>query len=406
MTVPAPVAAVDLALPADPELMAGGAPDPRAQAARLTATGDPGAIRQLARRLVASGTEMDEAHLRSRQTQRAVAAGLVNDGSPVYDESTHLAALPAGFPDTGTALHDAGRRLTAVADELAAATAEVSGRLARLDADLNAWRRTWTAEVRAACGANGRIPVERLPALRARWTDVIGGMREAVDACGRAIAARIDRYDQLLGGCARLLGEARAALGGAPGPTAPAGPTATPVPGIRGETSGLPPPTPPTPGFAVLPGGPSILSQPVPIPVPALPDHPVAPPVGPAVTVVAPDLGLDRTAARPRPTVPSGPPPPNLAPPGAGRAGAFGQAKRDSGIPVSMPPTRVLPNLDRGGRLRPGRVYEFDVRVPDGDGDMRTVWIRDDAGGDSYPDDPRQDRGPHFNTMDKGHYDY
>ncbi len=49
----------------------------------------------------------------------------------------------------------------------------------------------------------------------------------------------------------------------------------------------------------------------------------------------------------------AGSPPPNLSPPGAGRAGAFRQAKRDSGVPVSQQP-RVRPNLDRRGNLQPG----------------------------------------------------
>ena len=43
--------------------------------------------------------------------------------------------------------------------------------------------------------------------------------------------------------------------------------------------------------------------------------------------------------------------PPNLSPPNSGRSGAFNEAKRNSGIPTSQQPSRVLPNRDRQGRL-------------------------------------------------------
>ena len=47
--------------------------------------------------------------------------------------------------------------------------------------------------------------------------------------------------------------------------------------------------------------------------------------------------------------------PPSLTPDGAGRAGAFRQAKRDSGVPTSASPTKVGPNVDRRGKVnRPG----------------------------------------------------
>jgi RHS repeat-associated protein len=96
--------------------------------------------------------------------------------------------------------------------------------------------------------------------------------------------------------------------------------------------------------------------------------------------------------------------PPNLSPPGAGRRGAFNQAKRDAGVPTSKSPDRVTPNLDRRGNPQPGRVYEFDV--PAEGGGTRTVRIRDDAGGHNFGSNNPQNRGPHFNTPDGGHYDY
>lgn len=95
--------------------------------------------------------------------------------------------------------------------------------------------------------------------------------------------------------------------------------------------------------------------------------------------------------------------PASLSPPGAGRHGAFHQAKRDSGIPVSQQPTRVGPNRDRSGQPQPGRIYEFDV--PAAGGSVKTIRIREDSGGHLYPD-PSQNRGPHFNTEEGGHYDY
>jgi HNH/Endo VII superfamily nuclease toxins/Pretoxin HINT domain len=96
--------------------------------------------------------------------------------------------------------------------------------------------------------------------------------------------------------------------------------------------------------------------------------------------------------------------PPNMSPEEARRQGAFNQAKRDSGIPTSQSPDRTLPNVDRRGNPQPGYIYEFDVPAPGGG--TRTVIIRDDAGGHTFPDDPTQDRGPHFNTENGDHYDY
>lgn len=93
--------------------------------------------------------------------------------------------------------------------------------------------------------------------------------------------------------------------------------------------------------------------------------------------------------------------PPNLSPPGAGRQGAFNQAKRDAGIPTSQQPVRT--RQDRNGN----REYDFEVPTPYG-GAPKTVTIRDDARGHNFgPNDP-QNRGPHFNGP-KGtntHYEY
>ncbi|MHC1723780.1 MAG: HNH/endonuclease VII fold putative polymorphic toxin [Aminipila sp.] len=88
--------------------------------------------------------------------------------------------------------------------------------------------------------------------------------------------------------------------------------------------------------------------------------------------------------------------PPNLTPEGAGRNGAFREAKRNSGIPVSEQPKSVTPAVDKRGNRIPGKDYNF------GDGKV----IRDHSGGHEFPDDPTQNRGPHFNDPEGNHYDY
>ncbi|MEG0856838.1 MAG: polymorphic toxin-type HINT domain-containing protein, partial [Terrisporobacter sp.] len=88
--------------------------------------------------------------------------------------------------------------------------------------------------------------------------------------------------------------------------------------------------------------------------------------------------------------------PPNLSPKNAGRRGAFREAKRKNGIPVSQHPKNVRPNLDKRKKKQPGRVYEF----------KNDIEIRDDSGGHYFPDDPSQNRGSHFNDPDGNHYDY
>jgi RHS repeat-associated protein len=100
----------------------------------------------------------------------------------------------------------------------------------------------------------------------------------------------------------------------------------------------------------------------------------------------------------------SGTPPPNKSPPGAGRTGAFAEAKRQNGIPASQQPSRTGPNLDKRGNEQPGRSYEFEI--PKEGGGTKTVIIRDDAAGHNFgPGDP-QNRGPHFNDPAGNHYDY
>lgn len=96
--------------------------------------------------------------------------------------------------------------------------------------------------------------------------------------------------------------------------------------------------------------------------------------------------------------------PPNYTPPGAGRSGAFNEAKRLNGVPTSQQPTQVLQNVDRRNVEQPGRIYEFEI--PARGGDTKTIRIRDDAGGHSYGPGNSQNRGPHFNDPKGNHYDY
>jgi hypothetical protein len=83
----------------------------------------------------------------------------------------------------------------------------------------------------------------------------------------------------------------------------------------------------------------------------------------------------------------------NLSPDGAGRKGAFNKAKRDTGIPTSMSPDKVLPNYDKRGKIQPGKQYVF--------GD---ITIRDDSAEHTFPDGGSLN--PHFNTPNGGHYFY
>jgi RHS repeat-associated protein len=97
-------------------------------------------------------------------------------------------------------------------------------------------------------------------------------------------------------------------------------------------------------------------------------------------------------------------PPPNLSPKGAGRNGAFNEAKRQSNIPTSQQPSKVSPNIDRRGNSQSGRTYEYEV--PAKGGGTQTVTICDDAGGHDFGPGNPQNRGPHFNDEAGNHYDY
>lgn len=90
-----------------------------------------------------------------------------------------------------------------------------------------------------------------------------------------------------------------------------------------------------------------------------------------------------------------GQPPENFSPEGAGRSGAFGEAKRASGIPGSQNPMNVTPAVDKRGKLIPGRDYDF------GNGKVIREHYEH-----IFPDDPTQNRGPHFNDIFGNHYDY
>ncbi len=91
--------------------------------------------------------------------------------------------------------------------------------------------------------------------------------------------------------------------------------------------------------------------------------------------------------------------PANLSPAGAGRNGAWRAAKRDAGIPVGTQPVAT-------GRLANGSIeYDFEVPTSHHGGTTR-VTIREDPLGHVFPDDPFQNRGPHFNSPNGGHFEY
>jgi len=93
--------------------------------------------------------------------------------------------------------------------------------------------------------------------------------------------------------------------------------------------------------------------------------------------------------------------PANRTPEGAGRSGAFRQAKADAGVPRSQQPSAVRTVPDRTNPGKTVREYEFSVPSK-----KDPVVIREDRNGHIFgPNDP-QNRGPHFNTPDGGHYDY
>ena len=96
----------------------------------------------------------------------------------------------------------------------------------------------------------------------------------------------------------------------------------------------------------------------------------------------------------------SGASPPNLAPEGADQQTALDAVKEALGIPLDEDP-EVLPNYCGGTKAVPG---SETLRYLDDDGEI--VDIRHDYDGHNFSDDPTQNRGPHFNAPDGGHYDY
>ena len=103
--------------------------------------------------------------------------------------------------------------------------------------------------------------------------------------------------------------------------------------------------------------------------------------------------------------------PANLSPIGAGRSGAFAQAKRDANIPVSRQPDFVMPNTDLRGNIQPGRTYYWEsgrTNEKNANGDPIATLItyrviRDDAAGHFWGVGNPQNRGPHFNVNTEIH---
>ena len=105
------------------------------------------------------------------------------------------------------------------------------------------------------------------------------------------------------------------------------------------------------------------------------------------------EFGLD--CGKNKGKVSKGEPPPNLTPKDAKRRGAFRSAKRASGIPMGEQPLLVTSAKNKSGNVIPGRDYHFE----------NGKVIREHFG-HSFPDNPSQNRGTHFNDIFGNHYDY
>ncbi len=86
--------------------------------------------------------------------------------------------------------------------------------------------------------------------------------------------------------------------------------------------------------------------------------------------------------------------PKDLSPTNSGRRGAFNAAKQELGIPRSQQPIKVSKNVNRQGKIVPGRVYDFGDKI----------IIGDDIAGHIFSDG--FSFGRHFNTPSGGHYFY
>nr|WP_246463468.1 RHS repeat-associated core domain-containing protein [Nitrospirillum iridis] len=96
--------------------------------------------------------------------------------------------------------------------------------------------------------------------------------------------------------------------------------------------------------------------------------------------------------------------PANLAPPGADRDTALEAAKGAAGITNDLSPDVVPNKKDPSNPNSKAEPHSENLIYLDDDGNE--VVIRHDYGGHRYPDDPSQNRGPHFNYGEDGHYDY
>ena len=94
-----------------------------------------------------------------------------------------------------------------MSEELSSTIADADRELRRLQTDLDARRRSWAVELESLGGPDRLFPPEAIAGLLARRTTISAQMQDAVNACGRAVAGRIERYAGVLNGCLQLLGE-------------------------------------------------------------------------------------------------------------------------------------------------------------------------------------------------------
>ena len=340
---------LDLALPSDAQLQTAAHPDPWTEAARLTETGRPAQLSELGQQLRQTGTELDRVHEQSWRVQRALASGFANDATAVYDVAAHRQLLPAGVADAGTRLHDVGRRVGVLAQELGVATGDLVGELDRLRAELGLRRSGYLAEIDDARGPDGLIPAARLPVLLARRDAVAAELQALVGGCGRRVLDRIGRYEILLDGCRQLLAELDRP---GPAPVDTSGTRLQPILGGRLEGGS---------GFGVpAPLGPGAEVQPVPPPVPREPGFtPGLAGSGPLVTVPAPDLGAGRQDGPGSGQQDPSPPVRVDAGSAAGSPIAGGRTHRGN-FPRSAGPNEILVRYGNDGKVNGYEVYDSD----------------------------------------------
>lgn len=201
-----PAGTLDLSLPTTAELLAASAPNPYLERDRVK-QGNVAEILDLAADFAAAGGDMTLSAQYSLEAQQHLAENFTNDATPVYDQATHLDALPKDFHDAGPRMIQLSRRLDIIAADLDTTQNQADTTWTTMLDSLDAKRAAFATQVQAALDTQGLIPHAAVPGLLATRDTYASFMQVDVNAAGATMDKRRRGYEGTLADGTKLLAD-------------------------------------------------------------------------------------------------------------------------------------------------------------------------------------------------------